>query len=250
MRGWRPPGPAPRRVVDLAAVRHNVDVLRAAAPGAALMAVVKADGYGHGAVPVARAALQAGATWLGVCTLEEALDLRAAGVDAPAAVLAAPARRRLRGRRRRRRRPLRLLPRPPGRRAGGRPARWKARPAAPQDRHRAHPQRRAARRLARRARRRGQGRGRRLGAGGRRLVAPGARRRARTTPRSTGRPPASTRPGAPRATAAWTRSATWPTRPPPSPARTCTSTSSARASPCTGSTRSADPCRRARCARR
>jgi len=69
--------------VDLAAVRHNVDVLRAAAPGAALMAVVKADGYGHGAVPVARAALQAGATWLGVCTIEEALELRAAGLAVP-----------------------------------------------------------------------------------------------------------------------------------------------------------------------
>ena len=70
-------------VVDLDAVRHNVGVLLAAAPGAGLMAVVKADGYGHGAVPVARAALDAGATWLGVCTLEEALDLRAAGITAP-----------------------------------------------------------------------------------------------------------------------------------------------------------------------
>src|SRR4051794_6466345 len=47
------------------------------------MAVVKADGYGHGAVPVARAALAAGATWLGVCTIEEALALRAAGLDVP-----------------------------------------------------------------------------------------------------------------------------------------------------------------------
>lgn len=70
-------------VVDLAAVRHNVEVLLAAAPGAALMTVVKADGYGHGAVPVARAALAAGASWLGVCTLEEALDLRAGGIEAP-----------------------------------------------------------------------------------------------------------------------------------------------------------------------
>jgi alanine racemase len=47
------------------------------------MAVVKADGYGHGMVPAARAALDAGATWLGVCTLEEALALRAAGITAP-----------------------------------------------------------------------------------------------------------------------------------------------------------------------
>jgi alanine racemase len=74
--------PRAEALVDLAAVRHNVDVLRAAAPGAALMAVVKADGYGHGAVPVAQAALQAGATWLGVCTIEEALELRAAGLSA------------------------------------------------------------------------------------------------------------------------------------------------------------------------
>lgn len=69
--------------MDLAAVRHNVEVLAAAAPSAQVMAVVKADGYGHGAEPVARAALAAGATWLGVCTIEEALDLRAAAVDAP-----------------------------------------------------------------------------------------------------------------------------------------------------------------------
>jgi alanine racemase len=85
MDGVDDPSGAPRAeaLVDLAAVRHNVGVLRAAAPDAALMAVVKADGYGHGAVAVARAALEAGASWLGVCTLEEALDLRAGGVTAP-----------------------------------------------------------------------------------------------------------------------------------------------------------------------
>jgi alanine racemase len=76
-------GPRAEASVDLDAVRHNVAVLVAAARGAAVMAVVKADGYGHGAVPVARAALGAGAGWLGVCTLDEALDLRAAGIDAP-----------------------------------------------------------------------------------------------------------------------------------------------------------------------
>ncbi|MDT7580206.1 MAG: alanine racemase [Pseudonocardiales bacterium] len=76
-------GPRIEAAVDLAAVRHNVALLVAAAPGAATMAVVKAEGYGHGAVPVARAALEAGARWLGVCTLEEALELRAAGIDAP-----------------------------------------------------------------------------------------------------------------------------------------------------------------------
>ncbi len=75
--------PRAEAVVDLAAVRHNVGVLRAAAPDSALMAVVKADGYGHGAVAVGGAALAAGATWLGVCTLEEALALRAGGIDAP-----------------------------------------------------------------------------------------------------------------------------------------------------------------------
>jgi alanine racemase len=84
------PAPDPRRAgprveaaVDLDAVRHNVRVLAAAAAGAATMAVVKAEGYGHGAVPVAEAALEAGATWLGVCTLEEALELRGAGIGAP-----------------------------------------------------------------------------------------------------------------------------------------------------------------------
>jgi alanine racemase len=79
----RPPGPRVEAAVDLDAVRHNVAVLVAAASGAATMVVVKADGYGHGAVPVARAALEAGASWLGVCTLDEALELRAAGLDAP-----------------------------------------------------------------------------------------------------------------------------------------------------------------------
>ena len=70
--------------VDLDAIRYNVGLLRAAtAPTAELMAVVKADGYGHGAVPVARACLEAGADWLGVCTLDEALHLRAAGITAP-----------------------------------------------------------------------------------------------------------------------------------------------------------------------
>jgi len=71
--------------VDLAAIRRNVGLLAASAreSGAATMAVVKADAYGHGAVPVSRAALEAGATWLGVCTLEEGLELRRAGITAP-----------------------------------------------------------------------------------------------------------------------------------------------------------------------
>ncbi|MFE9838170.1 alanine racemase [Streptomyces sp. NPDC005551] len=69
-----------RAEIDLAALRANVRSLRAHAPGAALMAVVKSDAYGHGAVPCARAALEAGATWLGTATPEEALALRAAGL--------------------------------------------------------------------------------------------------------------------------------------------------------------------------
>ncbi|MBO0651974.1 alanine racemase [Streptomyces triculaminicus] len=68
-----------RAVVDLAALRANVRALRARAPRAQLMAVVKADAYGHGAVPCARAARQAGAEWLGTATPQEALALRAAG---------------------------------------------------------------------------------------------------------------------------------------------------------------------------
>jgi len=70
-------------VVDLDAVAANTGVLRERAGGAAVMAVVKADGYGHGMVPAALAALAGGATWLGVAHLAEALELRAAGVRAP-----------------------------------------------------------------------------------------------------------------------------------------------------------------------
>lgn len=69
-----------RAEIDLAALRANVRALRAHAPSAALMAVVKSDAYGHGAVPCARAAREAGATWLGTATPEEALALRVAGI--------------------------------------------------------------------------------------------------------------------------------------------------------------------------
>ena len=65
--------------VDLDAVVHNVAVLRAAVSPAAVWAVVKADGYGHGAVEVARAALDAGAGGLCVALVQEAARLRAAG---------------------------------------------------------------------------------------------------------------------------------------------------------------------------
>ncbi|WP_156722965.1 alanine racemase [Streptomyces apocyni] len=69
-----------RAEIDLAALRANVRALRARAPRAEFMAVVKADAYGHGMLPCARAALQAGASWVGTATPEEALALRAAGI--------------------------------------------------------------------------------------------------------------------------------------------------------------------------
>ncbi|MFJ3021099.1 alanine racemase [Streptomyces tendae] len=72
-----------RAEIDLAALRANVRALRERAPGAALMAVVKADAYGHGAVPCARAAVEAGATWVGTATPQEALALRAAEAGLP-----------------------------------------------------------------------------------------------------------------------------------------------------------------------
>lgn len=72
-----------RAEIDLGALRANVAALRARASGAQLMAVVKADAYGHGAVPCARAAKEAGAAWLGTATPQEALALRAAGLRGP-----------------------------------------------------------------------------------------------------------------------------------------------------------------------
>jgi alanine racemase len=68
--------------IDLDAIRDNVATLRASTT-AEVMAVVKGDGYGHGMLPSARAALAGGATWLGVCTLDEALELRRGGITAP-----------------------------------------------------------------------------------------------------------------------------------------------------------------------
>ena len=69
-------------IVDLSAIAANVKMLKAAA-GTELMAVVKADAYGHGLVPVAKAALEAGASWLGVALVEEAHSLRSAGITSP-----------------------------------------------------------------------------------------------------------------------------------------------------------------------
>lgn len=80
----RAPVPFPARaVVDLGAIAGNVGVLRERAGSAGVMAVVKADAYGHGLVPSARAALAGGASWLGVAQLTEAVALREAGITAP-----------------------------------------------------------------------------------------------------------------------------------------------------------------------
>lgn len=69
-------------VIDLAAIAHNTRLI-AEASGTAVMAVVKADAFGHGMVPVARTVLANGATWLGVTTSAEAAELRNAGINAP-----------------------------------------------------------------------------------------------------------------------------------------------------------------------
>lgn len=83
MTGLMPPGLPSCALIDLDAIIENLATLRQAARGAAVMAVVKADGYGHGMLPVARAAVAGGADWLGVAQLGEALDLRAAGITIP-----------------------------------------------------------------------------------------------------------------------------------------------------------------------
>ena len=75
--------PTPQAVVDLDAIANNIRVLCEHAGPAEVMAVVKADGYGHGATRVSQASLAAGATELGVATIDEALALRADGITAP-----------------------------------------------------------------------------------------------------------------------------------------------------------------------
>ncbi|MBV2367063.1 alanine racemase [Streptomonospora nanhaiensis] len=69
--------------VDLGAISENTATLARRAAGAQVMGVVKADGYGHGILPAARAMLAGGATWLGTAIIEEALELRGAGITAP-----------------------------------------------------------------------------------------------------------------------------------------------------------------------
>lgn len=76
--------------IDLDAIAHNVRLLADIAAPARLCAVVKADAYGHGDVPVAEAALEAGAPMLAVALVEEAIRLREAGIDAPILLLSEP----------------------------------------------------------------------------------------------------------------------------------------------------------------
>jgi alanine racemase len=75
--------------IDVGAIERNCARLAAAAAPARLCAVVKADGYGHGAVPAARAAQAGGAAWLAVATADEAAELRAAGIGGPLLVMGA-----------------------------------------------------------------------------------------------------------------------------------------------------------------
>ena len=76
--------------VDLGAVRHNVGVLAGLAAPARVCAVVKASAYGHGAVEVARAAIEGGASWLAVALVEEGAELRDAGIEVPVLLLSEP----------------------------------------------------------------------------------------------------------------------------------------------------------------
>ncbi len=76
--------------VDLSAITANVAHIRAAVAPSAVCAIVKADGYGHGAVPAARAALDGGAAYLGVALAEEGHELRQAGIEVPVLVLSEP----------------------------------------------------------------------------------------------------------------------------------------------------------------
>ena len=76
--------------IDLAAIRHNAAVAKRLAGNRRLMVVVKADGYGHGAVEVAKSAMSVGAEYLGVATVDEGIALRQAGINAPVLILSEP----------------------------------------------------------------------------------------------------------------------------------------------------------------
>jgi alanine racemase len=76
--------------IDQQALIHNVQQFKAfLKPGTELMAVVKADAYGHGAIRIAQTVLQAGASWLAIATLGEGIELREAGITAPILILGA-----------------------------------------------------------------------------------------------------------------------------------------------------------------
>ncbi|MEO1172018.1 MAG: alanine racemase [Myxococcota bacterium] len=78
----------PTRVeIDLDAIAHNLRVVREAASGRKLCCVIKADGYGHGGVPIAKTLARSGVDWLAVALIEEGVELRAAGVTVPILVL-------------------------------------------------------------------------------------------------------------------------------------------------------------------
>ena len=72
--------------VDLDAIKNNIHYILERSD-VQVMAIVKANAYGHGAVPIAQAALQAGATWCGVARVNEALELRRAGLNCPILIL-------------------------------------------------------------------------------------------------------------------------------------------------------------------
>ena len=138
----------PEALIDLGAIKDNVGALARHVGGAQVMAVVKSDGYGHGLLPAATAALDGGATWLGVVHVADALALRRAGADRAGAVPARRAGRAARGRHPPRRRPVRRIGR------AGRPDRGRGGagrtpgPAAPEGGHRDGAGRRDRGRLA------------------------------------------------------------------------------------------------------
>ncbi len=77
--------------IDLGAIQNNIMSIRSRlAPQTMMLAVVKADGYGHGAIPAAKTALNSGASYIGVATIDEAIELREAGIDAPMLILSQP----------------------------------------------------------------------------------------------------------------------------------------------------------------
>lgn len=81
-----------RAIVDLGAYAHNLDVAQLhAGPDRGFVAVIKANGYGLGALPLARRALESGAAMLGVATLDEGVELREAGIEGPILILMQPA---------------------------------------------------------------------------------------------------------------------------------------------------------------